>query len=652
MDIKPDDTVKRALGDANDQFAVTQLNKDEQFALARHVYKKHDDKDVVASSAYMITDNITGEQYAMAAAIKSNHIVGNPMSTMDIDFVAVQFENEEVIKPDQNVFQKLGGADAVMPSIKDLPAAFEIENGNTMRATAHAADSIHPKVLARLISAEQNKHAPTYNPDVPDARAKLRSQSALSDALQERREELYEAIRVEDTQTSDNTAKSELYRVSIEPETFTLNKDGELVGHKENERIFNGNYAALSKGASIDLGDTNNQYLITKPNDSITNFLNERAYLGDGDTFINATGITKKGENATTFIYAVTDKENNSGRFKAVRIDDEGMVLADGKAAFAGIGIDANRLNQGSKWGNTEDGDATSSKLNQTKFFSQMSPNNLRQMVAQTQIREYQKEIGNDIAYRGFDSGLLEIPEITASKEARYKESGPRGMLVADDVAKAIAKATFTDRHEVITLNKQQMEDLVVYTGARERTMADDIYNYEIASAVMLVDHHADNSHAPEPGVARRSRVITQAKVESENSVYGDEAIKASIEYASHNIKDGEYVSSNYPMSDSRHSLNIRRAVSEDGHAEIDDKYEDMKLLSSSAVVDAAINSINNSVRYDENSQLMKGEPGVSERHEVMAHIDNIKAAATGNLPPPANNQEQVLAAAPKRNRM
>ena len=237
MDIKPDDTVKRALGDANDQFAVTQLNKDEQFALARHVYKKHDDKDVVASSAYMITDNITGEQYAMAAAIKSNHIVGNPMSTMDIDFVAVQFENEEVIKPDQNVFQKLGGADAVMPSIKDLPAAFEIENGNTMRATAHAADSIHPKVLARLISAEQNKHAPTYNPDVPDARAKLRSQSALSDALQERREELYEAIRVEDTQTSDNTAKSELYRVSIEPETFTLNKDGELVGHKENERI-------------------------------------------------------------------------------------------------------------------------------------------------------------------------------------------------------------------------------------------------------------------------------------------------------------------------------------------------------------------------------------------------------------------------------
>lgn len=598
------------LGDDNNQFLLSKLNATEKLALDRHAVKNHEEKAIMHESAYMLTDKTTGSQYVLAAAWRMNGIELNNKSTADIDFIGVEFKNGSIVNKDKDVFKAVGLNKDDFENVQGSPLTIRNEFGVIQAARDAASNRVHPNTITKKLREEQarlSNAATQTSMESPDARSRLREQNALREAIAERRELLISNIEADNYGVASSNDKKELFMLSVKPESQTLDQDGNLRNHIDTEREYNGRFAAVPAGGFMELGDTDGNFLIGKPREEQLAMLKTRV---GSDILINATTIRQKDGNGTTLIYAATDKEHNTGRFDALYISDFNMVLSQGKEAFAAVGIDSGKLNQGHKWGDVEKGDATNSQLNQTKFYSQVSPNNLRQMVAKNQIRQYQKDIGNDIARNGFDESLLVNPRISDAAAEKLRKGGVRGLAVDEATAKAIARATFHDRHEVITLNSSQIEDFKVYTGIDNT--GDKV--------VLLTENHADNSN----------EIKNPGPVDSMRAIFAPDTEARSLKING----AGDFQHVDLARNDRNHSLVIKTYQGAAHQDEIKPPYE-FPEVSAESVVSAAINSFNTVVRYDENSPQIKGVEGKVERHKVMDHVDFIKQIARGDDPTP-----------------
>lgn len=658
------DKPQRMLGDASDQFTVTMLSDDEKNTLERYINKnlnrnlphEKNDYSLHGQSHYVLGDSMTGDRYFVASALQLNDSIwgsdGTIERTMDITPVVVQVKGGKIINADDTgnkaALEKLGIDEGFMPNLSRVPLIKREEDGSTVNGYDISINIVHPKRLAALIDEgltvglENQKPLSTAE---ADSRQKLRGQVLLQEKLADEHQALMSKIRYEDTTIASDSRPiaSQLYQNTFEQEGYTLNKNNELVAPADSKRIQNATYSALPAGKFMNLGDINGEFLLGKPDDSLQSFIRERAEQNNEGDLIDARVIKHKSSENQTVLYGLAKPESGTGFFNAVTLNGDGMVVAQGSEAMAGVGIKAGNLNQGQLWSKLDASGSAESNDNisqQQQFMAQINADNIRRAVSKKQIIEHKMSIHEAPSINDFEAIMdsekqgVEVEHFLDGGESR---SAPE--RVEKLKSELLAVRTFEDRFTLTSIrDEDELEAVAKIIAVNSETYEniDGVEDRVVVGAIKMQEHWSDNSsEIANPGKVDRVRLLVQVRADNANFTNPDAgSVSANFSTTVHTFDDGVYTGSFKPESDPEMGMRLDRSIKDsdrtsDYDYDYDSKYGVM-LINQQAVFDAVIKSFNTVERNSEETLKLKAENGVEGYSQTIKEIDRINTVANG----------------------
>lgn len=548
-------------------------------------------KSVLLNSQYKINEPKGSEDYIdrpfYADKLKEMRLESG---TLDTSYHAFALTDQGIKLDHENAALKsLGINPDDFVGTKGIPTSSDRVNFDNI---PRVKEMVSPEKISALMSENRAELAATageYKDVAPDARAKLRDISRLTNGLSMVRESLSDDITpvVYDSFNKDpalEANKQHLYEASVKPERFMVADTDErtvILNRDEATADINGRYSSLPAGGLTNLGV---EHLVGKPSDEMLTKLKSNPA---GDEILSAVNIRAKGGDSTTTVYGVLDK-NDRVWVRAIEMGDDGAARSVNKDALAGIGIDSNTLQRGYKIGDSYPNE----KLHQiNKFNKQLAPSALREKISAAQINNYHESLGLPISH-GLSKDVLAVEPLNANElslladpSARLAD-GKNSNIVGAAMTAKMVKATFDETYNLRPLGADEIKDFNTYKPNHDNSIksSDMIANREVLAAFVLENNMSNlkNPSIDAQGLAsQETSLLVQEIIQ-----YHDDFREDVVVYTQLNLDTAEKEAYNsLPVN-----YNLQKAVNNDESAPTHPKYG-VPVMTAAAVVDSVANS-------------------------------------------------------------
>lgn len=471
------------LGDDGGQYMVREVEAVEKEAL-NDVYLDNGDTLVLYDAIKVLKDNYSKKEFIVTGTTDYRDIgefvayeIGRDVGSVTIvnGDPAQTFKNLNI---EQEFFEprKLGGS---YDGIKAFDASVK----------EALSDKTSPFFIGRSVSdrqAELSEELSRTKNNVPDARGELRGHALLSGLI---RDSIHHEAENIDSLTKDiaaldravdagfvssmtvfngavnkanadlESARERIMHKSLMP-SRVLAVEGELLNASAAESYTNNRFAALKGGQEMSLGDVSSKFNIRKL-DGVASSVIEQQLAGYKSNSQLVGGVSLKQKGADTITHAYISKDMDDSLFvRAVTVSEStGEVQATDKESFEALGISPASLNQGEvavSDGTQKTISYRDTQAREDNMLAQISPNNLRHLISESQIKNHYVNIAG-----------ISIDDIQPSVREPAN----------------IVEAYADDAFKITKFNKRQLSDLKLYADAKTRLNKD---NEDITSAFLV----------------------------------------------------------------------------------------------------------------------------------------------------------------------
>lgn len=489
------------LGDAGGQYSVRDLEEIEGALLADH-YAENPGTKVFIEQAKVLKDNYSQKAFVVTG-------LAEPMTPVshgsDFDmagkFVAYEVDHDigslklQTADPSKT-FMNLN---IEHEFFEDTPLSSNegIQRfADTVERALNSKTSVNSIVVSVSDRQAEMAAGSKFDDQAPDVRNELRGHSKLTSLV---RASIHTDVQNIEALVSDQVAleravkagfvnpdslmehnikssaemldrhREQMMHKSLMPSRILVVGD-ELLDAEAAESYTTNRFASLGDGQSMNLGDVEDKWAASKLSAKATETINqELSEYKTPSQLVRGISLKQKGSNDVTHIYISKDNNDASLFVRAVTVD---AVTAEKKyhnqESLELLGISPVAFNQGEVSLNSDNTYKTLSyrdlQAREDNTLAQVSPNNLRHLISEAQIKAHYVNIAG--------IGINDI-EPSARK--------------ADNIVEAFAD----DAYKITKFNKRQLSDYQIYAASEDRLHKD---NEDITSAFLIENANGKKS--------------------------------------------------------------------------------------------------------------------------------------------------------------
>lgn len=481
------------LGDDGGQYMTRELESKEKEVL----FNKHFGEggvDVFVQTAKVFKDNYSKKEFIVTGLVEEkDYMAYDDKNDLTGKFVAYEVAHDigsiKLVSTDPAQTFKNLNIEPEFFEARELSSRDDSVKLFESRVAESLSDKKSVFSIALSVSDRQAElsEALDYTTDIaPDVRGELRGHGILSglvrNSIHEDAEKIeslvsdkmaleravnagfVSAMSLDDIAINKSNDALENYREqmmhkSLMPSRVLVDGD-KLLDASTAESFTNNKFAALKEGQVMSLGDVSSKWNIGKLDAEAASIINKQleGYKSESE-LVSGVSLKQKGSDAITHVYISKDADD-SLFVRAVTVSAAtGEVRATNKESFDQLGISPASFEQGEVTvGNGPHKTATyrDTQAREDNMLAQISPNNLRHLISEAQIKEHYVNIAG-----------IGVNDVEPSQR----------------VAANIVEAVADDAFKITKLNKRQVSDLKMYAAFEDRNHKD---NEDITSAFLI----------------------------------------------------------------------------------------------------------------------------------------------------------------------